>query len=170
MSTITVFPGGNIKILNVLKYSSRFHAVLLGLRYQGIISSDTFSFFFSSKRNGSGWTQKVIDESLPTTAPSAHSGFSKGRPCWFESGWTTIDLLPQSFSSSHKNSLTAFKFSSQILHQSFCAQTASLLIPPSPPSPLPPPDSSNLLLRWFNSRVLSSPIVRSMGFGRVSSQ
>ena len=37
------------------------------------------SVFFSSKWNGSGWAQKVTDESLPATAPSAHSGFSKGR-------------------------------------------------------------------------------------------
>ena len=76
-----MFPGGNIKILNVLKISPRLGAVLLGLRYQGIGSSDTFSVFFSSKRNGSEWAQKVIDKSLPATAPSAHSGFSKGRPC-----------------------------------------------------------------------------------------
>ena len=61
----------------LLKISPRFHAVPLG---QGIGSSNTFSFFLS-KRNGSGWAQKVIDESLPATAPSAHSGFSKGRPC-----------------------------------------------------------------------------------------
>ena len=82
-----MFPGGNIKISNVLKISPRFRAVPLGLRYQGIGSSDTFQFsfvfflFFSSKRNGSSWDQKVIDESLPATAPSAHSGISKGRPC-----------------------------------------------------------------------------------------
>ena len=75
-----MFPGGNIKISNVLKISPRFRTVPLGLRYQGIGSSNIFSFF-SSKRNGSGWAQKVIDESLPATAPSAHSGFSKGRPC-----------------------------------------------------------------------------------------
>ena len=25
--------------------------------------------------------QKVVDESLPATAPSAHVGFSKSRPC-----------------------------------------------------------------------------------------
>ena len=68
----------------VLKTSPRFRAVPLSLRYQGIGSSDTFSSFFSSKQNGSGRAQKVIDESLPATAPSApsaHSGFSKGRPC-----------------------------------------------------------------------------------------
>ena len=40
-----------------------------------------FQFFFSSQRNGSGWALKVIDESLPATGPSPHSGFSKGRPC-----------------------------------------------------------------------------------------
>ena len=37
-----VFPGGNIKNSNVLKISPRFRAVPLGLRYQGIGSSDTF--------------------------------------------------------------------------------------------------------------------------------
>ena len=42
----------------------------------------------------------------------------------FESGWATIDLLPQCFSSSYKNSLLAFKSSSQIPHQSFHALTA----------------------------------------------
>ena len=41
-----MFPGGNIKISNVLKISPRFRAVLLGLGYQGIGSSDTFSVFF----------------------------------------------------------------------------------------------------------------------------
>ena len=76
-----MFPGGNIKISNVLKISPRFRAVPLGLRYQRIGSSDNFSVFFLSKRNGSGWAQKAIDESLLATAPSAHSDFSKGRPC-----------------------------------------------------------------------------------------
>ena len=76
-----MFPGGNIKISNVLKISPGFRAVAPGLRYQGIGSSDIFSVFFSSKRNGSGWAQNVIDESLPATTPSAHSGFNKGRPC-----------------------------------------------------------------------------------------
>ena len=77
-----MFPGGKIKILNVLKMSRRLHPVPLGLRYQGTGSSINFSvYFFSSKRNGSGWAQKVTDESLPATAPSAHSDFSKGRPC-----------------------------------------------------------------------------------------
>ena len=46
---LTVFPGGNIKISNVLKISPRFRAVPLGLRYQGIGSSDTFSVFFFTK-------------------------------------------------------------------------------------------------------------------------
>ena len=68
-------------ISNVLKISPRFRAVPLDLRYRGIGSSNTFSGFFASKRNGSGWAQKVTDESLPATALSAHSGFSKGRPC-----------------------------------------------------------------------------------------
>ena len=76
-----MFPGGNIKISNVLKISPRLRAVPLGLRCQGIGSSIKFSGFFSSKRNDSSWAQKVIDESLPATAPSAHSGFNKGRPC-----------------------------------------------------------------------------------------
>ena len=76
-----MFPGGNIKISNVLKISSRLRAVPLGVRYQGIGSSINFSVFFSSKWNDSGWAQKVTDESLPATAPSAHSGFSRGRPC-----------------------------------------------------------------------------------------
>ena len=76
-----MFPGGNIKISNVLKISPRLRGVPLGLRYQGIDSSISFSVFFSSKRNGSGWAQKGIDEFLPATAPSAHSGFNKGRPC-----------------------------------------------------------------------------------------
>ena len=72
-------PRGNIKISNVLEIS---RAVPLGLRYQGVGSFINFSgFFFHQKRNGSGWAQKVIDKSLPATAPSAHSGFSKGRPC-----------------------------------------------------------------------------------------
>ena len=76
-----MFPGGNIKISNVLKISPQLRAVPLGLRYQGIGSSINFSVYFSSKRNGSGWAQNVTNESLPATAPSAHSGFSKGRPC-----------------------------------------------------------------------------------------
>ena len=45
-SRITVFPGGNIKISNVLKISPRLRAVPLDLRYQGIDSSITFSGFF----------------------------------------------------------------------------------------------------------------------------
>ena len=68
-----MFPGGNRKILNVLKISPGLRAVQLGLRYQGTSSSINFSGFFSSKRNGSGWAQKVIDVSLSATAPSAHS-------------------------------------------------------------------------------------------------
>ena len=75
-----MFSGGNIKISNVFKVSPWLRAVLLGLRYQGIGSSTNFSVFFSSKRNGSGWAQKGIDESLPATAPSVHSGLSKGGP------------------------------------------------------------------------------------------
>ena len=56
-------------------------AVPLGLRYQGIGFSIIFSVFFPSKWNGLSWVQKVIDETLPATAPSAHSGFSEDRPC-----------------------------------------------------------------------------------------
>ena len=67
-----MFPGDNIK-------TSRLRGVPLGLRYQGIGSYINLSVFFSSKRNGSDWAQNDIDESLPATAPSAHSGFSKGR-------------------------------------------------------------------------------------------
>ena len=74
-----MFPGGNLKISNVLKISPRLCGVPLGLRYQGISFYINLSVFFSSKRNGSGWVQKVIDESLPATAPSTHSSFSKGR-------------------------------------------------------------------------------------------
>ena len=79
-----MFPGGNIKISNALKISPRLRPVPLGLRYQGTGSSINFSGFSSSEQNSSGWAHrviKVIDESLPTTAPSVHSGFSKGRPC-----------------------------------------------------------------------------------------
>ena len=76
-----MFLGGTIKISNVLKISLQFRAVLLGPRYQGIVFLILFSVFFLSKQNGSGWAQKVTDESLPATAPSAHSGFSKGMPC-----------------------------------------------------------------------------------------
>ena len=68
-----------MKILNVLKVSPGLRGVSLGLRYQRIGSYINLSVCFSSKRNGSGWAQNVIDESLPATAPSAHSGFSKGR-------------------------------------------------------------------------------------------
>ena len=74
-----MFPGGNIKISDVLQISPRLRGIPLGLRYQGISSYINLSGFFSSKQNGSGWAQKIIDESLPATAPTAHSGFSKGR-------------------------------------------------------------------------------------------
>ena len=42
----TVFPGGNIKISNVLKISPRLRVVPLGLGYQGNGSSINFSGFF----------------------------------------------------------------------------------------------------------------------------
>ena len=75
------FQGGNVKILNLLKVRPQLRAVQLGLRYQGNSSSINFSGVFSLKQNASSWAQKVMDESLPATALSAHSGFSKGRPC-----------------------------------------------------------------------------------------
>ena len=74
-----MFPGGNLKISNVLKISPCLRGVPLGLRYRESILILIFQFFFSSKRNGLGWAQKFIDESLPATALSAHSGLSKGR-------------------------------------------------------------------------------------------
>ena len=49
-----MFPGGNIKISNVLKISPRLRAVLLGLRYQGIGSSINFSVFFFHQ-SGMAW-------------------------------------------------------------------------------------------------------------------
>ena len=73
-----MFPGGNIKISNVLKICPHLHGVLLDLRYQRICSYINLSVFFI-KAEWSGWAQKVIDESLPAISPSAHSGFSKGR-------------------------------------------------------------------------------------------
>ena len=71
-----MFHEGNIKISNVLKISPQLRedikkSVLLLI----------FQIFFSSKWNGSGWAQKFIDEFLPATALSAHSGFSKSRQC-----------------------------------------------------------------------------------------
>ena len=41
-----MFPGGNIKISNVLKISPRLRGVPLGLRYQGIGSYINLSVFF----------------------------------------------------------------------------------------------------------------------------
>ena len=41
-----MFPGGNIKISNVLKISLRLHAFPLGLKYHGIGSSINFSGIF----------------------------------------------------------------------------------------------------------------------------
>ena len=40
----------------------------------------------------------------------------------FESSWTTTDLFPKCFSSSYKNSMSTFKSSSQVTHQSCRAQ------------------------------------------------
>ena len=76
-----MFPGGNIKISNVFKVSPWLRAVPLGLRYQGIGSSINFSVFFFIKAEWLGLGQKGIDESLPATAPSVHSGLSKGGSC-----------------------------------------------------------------------------------------
>ena len=67
-----MFPGGSLKILNVLKISPRLRGVPLGPRYQGISSYINLSVF-SSKRNGSGCSQKVINESLPATHRSISS-------------------------------------------------------------------------------------------------
>ena len=77
-----MFPAGNIKISDALKISPRLRAVPLGLRCQGIGSSINFSVFFI-KAEWLGLGPKIIDESLPVTAPSAHSGFSKGRQCLY---------------------------------------------------------------------------------------
>ena len=44
-SKITVFPGGNIKISNILKISPRLRGVPLGLRYQGMGSYINLSIF-----------------------------------------------------------------------------------------------------------------------------
>ena len=43
-----MFPGGNIKISNVLKISPRLRAVPLGVRYQGIGTSISCFFFHQS--------------------------------------------------------------------------------------------------------------------------
>ena len=76
---------GNIKISSVLEISPGFcrgfRAVPLGLRYQGISSSNTFSVSLFIKAEWLGLGPKAIDESLPATAPSTYSGFSKGSPC-----------------------------------------------------------------------------------------
>ena len=40
-----------------------------------------FSFSFHQSGMARAGPKKVVDEFLPATAPSAHSGFSKGRPC-----------------------------------------------------------------------------------------
>ena len=74
-----MFPGGNPRISNVLKISPRLRRVPLGLRYQGISSYINLSDFFHQSGMARAGTKKAIDESLPATAPSAHSGFSKGR-------------------------------------------------------------------------------------------
>ena len=77
----TAFPGGNKKILNALKISPLLRVVQLGVRYQGIGFSINFSGFIFIKAEWLGLDPKGYRRSLPTTAPSAHSGFSKGRPC-----------------------------------------------------------------------------------------
>ena len=62
-----------------LKISPRLGGVPLGLRYQGISSYINLSGFFH--QSGIAWAgpKKVTDKSLPATAPSGHSSFSKGR-------------------------------------------------------------------------------------------
>ena len=77
---MAVFPGGNIKTANVLKISPRLRAVPLGLRYQGIGSSINFSVSFI-KAEWLGLGPKSYRRIFAATAPSAHSGFSKCRPC-----------------------------------------------------------------------------------------
>ena len=77
-SRVTVFPGGNIKILNVLEISPRLRGVPLGLKYQGI-SLELICQGFFIKAEWLRLGPKIIDESLPATAPSSHSGFSKSR-------------------------------------------------------------------------------------------
>ena len=51
-SRITVLPGGNLKISNVLKISPRLRGVPLGLRYLGISSSINLSVVFFSHQGG----------------------------------------------------------------------------------------------------------------------
>ena len=71
----------------------------------------------------------------------------------FESGWANIDLLPQCFSSSCRNSLLAFKSSSQILHQSFHAQTVLLLTPSFGPPEISTEERSDCL-SFYHDHVL----------------
>ena len=52
-----------------------------------------------------------------------------------ESGWATIDLFPQYFSSSYKTYLSTFKSNFQVLHQRFRAQTSALLTAAFAPLP-----------------------------------
>ena len=70
-----MFPDGN----EDFECFENFSTVAQGLRYQGIGSFINLSVFLQS---GMAWAgPKKLDESLPATAPSAHSGFSKSRLC-----------------------------------------------------------------------------------------
>ena len=73
--------GSNIKISNALKISPRLRAVPLGLNTKESVLLLIFQFFFHQRGMARAGPKKVIGESLPATAPSAHSGFSKGSPC-----------------------------------------------------------------------------------------
>ena len=72
----------------------------------------------------------------------------------FESGWATIDLLPQCFSSSYKNSLSAFKSSPQIPHQSFVRKPRRCS--PRPSAHLITPKTASLLWNFFTMIPASS--------------
>ena len=54
-----MFPGGNIKISNVLKISPQFRAVPLGLGYQGIGSFINFALFFHQRGMARAGTKKL---------------------------------------------------------------------------------------------------------------
>ena len=167
-----MFPGGNIKISNVLKISPRLRAVPLGLRHQGSVLLLLFSVFFFIEAEWLGLGPKSYRRIF-----ASHSSISSakvGQPTcnnnnnisiclrfsmirqWrsgkivrycpegrrFESGWATIDLFPQCFYSSYKNSVSTFKSSSQVPHQSSRTNRGVAhpgLCPSLPPPPPPPP-------------------------------
>ena len=74
-----MFPGGKLKISNVLKISPCLRGVQLDLRYQGISSYINLSVYFHQSGIARAGPKKLSDECLPATAPLAHSGFSKGK-------------------------------------------------------------------------------------------